>query len=299
MLVLNSALSFSSEPSAFCLSLFLSCLAVFCVCVVCVRCVLAVLSVSNEACGCVVVCGQWCGFSSVTRWGVEHHVRVEVDVGGLQNTHSRAVPVTLSLNAVPCFCLTMSWSVSVSILTPSFSFSSVFYFIFCLVLFCFVLLWCLNSNIFLLFFIILFLFCFVLFCFVVMPKFNIFCFIFVLSCFVVMPKFKHIFCYFYYFTFVWSCLLCCLNSNIFYFILFYLVLFYFIILHCVCQEYVYILFQTIVFQKSQEIQLICSLWISDSVFFTAYFQFNVICFVTFTHTHLHTALFLPACSKTL
>ncbi len=150
----------------FCFLSLFPCHVWLCSVCVCVCGVLAVLSVSNEACGCVVVCGQWCGFSSVTRWGVEHHVRVEVDVGGLQNTHSRAVPVTLSLNAVPCFYLTMSWSVSVSILTPSFSFSSVFYFIFCLVLFCFVLLWCLNSNIFLLFFIILFLFCFVLSCFV-------------------------------------------------------------------------------------------------------------------------------------
>ncbi len=49
-----------------------------------------------------------------------------------------------------------------------------------------------------------------------------------------MPNFKHIF-------FVIFCYLILLN----------LVLFNFIILHCVCQEYVYI-FQTIVFQKSQE-----------------------------------------------
>lgn len=29
-------------------------------------------------------CGQWCGLSSAMHWGVEHHVRTEVNVGGLQ-----------------------------------------------------------------------------------------------------------------------------------------------------------------------------------------------------------------------
>ncbi len=139
-------------------------------------------------------------------------------------------------------------------------------------------------------------FCLVLFCFVVMPKFKhiLFYFVLFLFCLVLLWCLNSniFFVIFYYFTFVWSCFVVLpkFKHFLFYFILFSFILFYYFAL-CVSRVCLHIVSNYCVSKEPRKSQLICSLWISDSVFFTAYFQFNVICFVTIhTHTSSHSAV---------